>query len=135
MKSYLIILSAWARGVMVSTGAVAARFGRVLFGGKKKVRAFGNAIVLVYPNPPAGALVSTQEHPVQDFLWSDFTAKPRHEYVYRVVPVRGRPKSLSTRRAGRGRRGDRVRHGPDRGRLLQPGRDRQPGVRTVSLTA
>lgn len=48
----------------------------------------------VYPNPPEGALVSTREHPIQDFLWSDFTAKPDHEYVYEVVPVRGVPKNL-----------------------------------------
>jgi phosphatidylserine/phosphatidylglycerophosphate/cardiolipin synthase-like enzyme len=48
----------------------------------------------VYPNPPEGALVSTQEHPIQDFLWSDFTAKAGHKYVYTVVPVRGKPKNL-----------------------------------------
>ena len=45
-------------------------------------------------NPPPGTLVSTQEHPVQDFLWSDFTAKPGHDYVYKVVPVYGQPKNL-----------------------------------------
>jgi phosphatidylserine/phosphatidylglycerophosphate/cardiolipin synthase-like enzyme len=48
----------------------------------------------VYPNPPRGSLVSTHHHPIQDFLWSDFTAKPAHDYVYRVVPVRGKPKKL-----------------------------------------
>ncbi len=47
-----------------------------------------------YKNPPKGTLVSTQEHPVQDFVWSDFTAKPNHKYVYKVVPVYGKPKSL-----------------------------------------
>lgn len=47
-----------------------------------------------YPNPPDGALVSTYEHPIQDFMWSDFTAKPDRHYVYRVVPVRGKPKKL-----------------------------------------
>jgi phosphatidylserine/phosphatidylglycerophosphate/cardiolipin synthase-like enzyme len=47
-----------------------------------------------YPNPPDGALVSTQEHPVQDFLWSDFTTKPGRKYTYRVVPVSGKPKNL-----------------------------------------
>ena len=50
-----------------------------------------------YPNPPRGALVSTQQHPVQDFVWSDFTAKPEHEYVYKVVPVYGQPKNLRYR--------------------------------------
>lgn len=47
-----------------------------------------------YPNPPDGALVSTREHPIQDFLWSDFTAKPGREYIYTVVPVTGKPKKL-----------------------------------------
>jgi len=46
------------------------------------------------PNPQQGTLVSTQDHPVQDFLWSDFTAKPDHDYVYKVVPVYGQPKNL-----------------------------------------
>ena len=48
----------------------------------------------VYPNPPEGVLTSTQEHPIQDFLWSDFTAKPHHDYIYKIVPVRGEPKNL-----------------------------------------
>ncbi len=48
----------------------------------------------VYPNPPEGSLTSTHDHPIQDFLWSDFTAKPEHDYLYRVVPVRGQPSAL-----------------------------------------
>ena len=47
-----------------------------------------------YPNPPDGALVTTYEHPVQDFLWSDFTAKPGRTYIYTVVPVSGKPANL-----------------------------------------
>jgi hypothetical protein len=47
-----------------------------------------------FKDPLPGSLVSTQENPVQDFLWSDFTAKPGHKYVYRVVPVYGQPKDL-----------------------------------------
>jgi phosphatidylserine/phosphatidylglycerophosphate/cardiolipin synthase-like enzyme len=46
------------------------------------------------PNPPRGTQVSTHEHPVQDFLWSDFTAKPQHDYVYKIVSVSGEPKNL-----------------------------------------
>jgi len=46
------------------------------------------------PHPVPGGLVSTLEHPVQDFLWSDFTAKPDHHYTYRIVPLYDRPKSL-----------------------------------------
>jgi phosphatidylserine/phosphatidylglycerophosphate/cardiolipin synthase-like enzyme len=48
-----------------------------------------------FENPPSGSLVSTQEHPVQDFVWSDFTAKPDHQYIYKVVPVYGQPKNLT----------------------------------------
>jgi len=43
---------------------------------------------------PAGAPVSTREHPVQDFLWQDFTARPGRRYDYRVVPLSGKPKKL-----------------------------------------
>jgi hypothetical protein len=31
---------------------------------------------------------------VQDFVWSDFTAKPDHKYVYNVIPIYGQPKNL-----------------------------------------
>src|SRR6266481_7694963 len=48
----------------------------------------------VYPNPPEGTLVSTRKHPIQDFLWSDFTAKAGRDYLYQVVPVRGEPENL-----------------------------------------
>jgi phosphatidylserine/phosphatidylglycerophosphate/cardiolipin synthase-like enzyme len=47
------------------------------------------------PDLPAGTLVSTHENPIQDFAWGDFTAKPNHKYVYRVVPVYGKPKALN----------------------------------------
>jgi len=43
---------------------------------------------------PPGSSVSTLEHPVQDFQWNDFTAKPDHTYTYRVVALRGKPKKL-----------------------------------------
>ncbi|PSB25481.1 phospholipase D-like domain-containing protein [Stenomitos frigidus] len=46
------------------------------------------------PNLPPGSLVSTLEHPIQAFLWGDFTAKPAHDYTYRVVALRGKPKKL-----------------------------------------
>lgn len=48
----------------------------------------------VYPDPPTSVLVSTREHPVQDFLWSDFTAKPGRHYRYRVVALYGKPRNL-----------------------------------------
>lgn len=46
------------------------------------------------PYPAPGTLVSTQEHPVQGFLWGDYTAKANNEYVYKVVPVYGTPRNL-----------------------------------------
>ena len=46
------------------------------------------------PTPKPGSLVSTQEHPIQDFHWGDYTAKPDHNYTYTVVPVYGQPKNL-----------------------------------------
>lgn len=41
-----------------------------------------------------GCPVSTMEHPVQSFLWGDFTAKRKHSYTYRIVAMRGKPKNL-----------------------------------------
>jgi phosphatidylserine/phosphatidylglycerophosphate/cardiolipin synthase-like enzyme len=35
-----------------------------------------------------GTLVDTNRHPIQDFLWSDFTAEEGTEYTYRVVAMR-----------------------------------------------
>jgi phosphatidylserine/phosphatidylglycerophosphate/cardiolipin synthase-like enzyme len=46
------------------------------------------------PNPTPGTLISTQQHPVQGFVWGDYTAKANHTYVYKVVPVYGTPKNL-----------------------------------------
>jgi phosphatidylserine/phosphatidylglycerophosphate/cardiolipin synthase-like enzyme len=43
---------------------------------------------------PPGTPVSLRDHPLQSFQWGDYTAKPGHEYVYRVVCMRGTPKSL-----------------------------------------
>jgi phosphatidylserine/phosphatidylglycerophosphate/cardiolipin synthase-like enzyme len=45
-------------------------------------------------NSPPGTLVSTLENPIQDFQWGDYTAKPGHTYIYRVVPAYGTPENL-----------------------------------------
>lgn len=37
---------------------------------------------------------STWEHPVQSFLWGDYTAKPDTYYKYSVVPMYGKPGKL-----------------------------------------
>jgi phosphatidylserine/phosphatidylglycerophosphate/cardiolipin synthase-like enzyme len=41
-----------------------------------------------------GKQVSTWDNPVQSFLWNDYTAKPTHDYTFRVVPVYGTPEAL-----------------------------------------
>jgi phosphatidylserine/phosphatidylglycerophosphate/cardiolipin synthase-like enzyme len=42
----------------------------------------------------AGTLVPLDEHPVQSFLWADYTPKPATTYSYRIIPMRGQPKNL-----------------------------------------
>jgi hypothetical protein len=51
----------------------------------------------VVPQPDPNNFYSTREHPIQGFAWSDYTAKPGHQYTYRFVPRYGMPKTLSDR--------------------------------------
>ncbi|MDB5269090.1 MAG: hypothetical protein JWP58_2130 [Hymenobacter sp.] len=46
------------------------------------------------PQPELGKLYSSQQHPVQDFLWGDYAAHPGNRYRYRVVPLYGTPAQL-----------------------------------------
>ena len=48
----------------------------------------------VIRHPDETTQVSTFDHPVQSFLWDDFTAKPGQAYEYLFHPVKGRPKNL-----------------------------------------
>lgn len=41
------------------------------------------------PGLAAGAKHSTRQHPIQDFAWSDYSAKPGHRYTYRVLALKG----------------------------------------------
>jgi len=43
---------------------------------------------------PPGSPVSTAEHPIQSFLWADYTAKANLRYRYRIVPLHGTAKNL-----------------------------------------
>jgi phosphatidylserine/phosphatidylglycerophosphate/cardiolipin synthase-like enzyme len=45
----------------------------------------------VVPHPAEGVLYSTRRHPIQGFTWSDFSAKPGHDYTYEIVALRGTP--------------------------------------------
>jgi phosphatidylserine/phosphatidylglycerophosphate/cardiolipin synthase-like enzyme len=38
--------------------------------------------------------ITTLEHPIQSFLWSDYTAEPGRQYVFRIVPMYGNPGAL-----------------------------------------
>jgi phosphatidylserine/phosphatidylglycerophosphate/cardiolipin synthase-like enzyme len=42
---------------------------------------------------PPGTPVSTAEHPVQGFMWADYTAKAGTRYLFRIVPMYGTPKN------------------------------------------
>jgi phosphatidylserine/phosphatidylglycerophosphate/cardiolipin synthase-like enzyme len=48
----------------------------------------------VIPFPDASTVVSTFEHPVQSFVWDDFTGRPDSEYTYLFHPLKGTPKNL-----------------------------------------
>jgi hypothetical protein len=41
----------------------------------------------VEPTPAVGEQFSSREHPFQSFQWSDYSAKPDHEYTYEVVTL------------------------------------------------
>jgi phosphatidylserine/phosphatidylglycerophosphate/cardiolipin synthase-like enzyme len=45
------------------------------------------------PGFPPGTGVPTNKHPIQSFLWADFTAKGAHSYAYKVVAIRGTPEA------------------------------------------
>ncbi|MGY3438887.1 MULTISPECIES: phospholipase D-like domain-containing protein [unclassified Marinovum] len=46
------------------------------------------------PGGDLGALHSTREHPIQSFLWSDYSAEPGRRYSYRVIALKGTPAAL-----------------------------------------
>jgi len=48
----------------------------------------------VIPKPDEKTSVKTSSHPVQSFVWDDFTAKPDHKYEYVFHPLKGTPKKL-----------------------------------------
>jgi phosphatidylserine/phosphatidylglycerophosphate/cardiolipin synthase-like enzyme len=51
----------------------------------------------VVPHPDENTRVSTMDHPVQSFVWDDFTAKPGYRYRYLFHPLKGTPKNLDRR--------------------------------------
>jgi len=51
----------------------------------------------IVPLPDESTIYSTRDHPLQTFYWGDYTAKPGHDYTYRIVPRYGTPKNLEDR--------------------------------------
>lgn len=46
------------------------------------------------PGTATGERVSTRRHPVQSFLWADYTVGPGQRYTYRVLALGGTPAAL-----------------------------------------
>lgn len=51
----------------------------------------------VEPAPAPGEQFSSRTHPFQSFQWSDYSAKPNHEYTYEVFALYGPPNALEER--------------------------------------
>lgn len=49
----------------------------------------------VVPKPKPGQSYSSLEHPIQSFLWGDYSAKPGKTYDFIVRPVYGKPGALT----------------------------------------
>src|SRR5690349_17679770 len=45
----------------------------------------------VVPNPTSTVIYPSNRHPVQSMWWGDYSAKPKHDYTYQIVPVYGSP--------------------------------------------
>ncbi|HEV3304452.1 MAG TPA: phospholipase D-like domain-containing protein [Planctomycetaceae bacterium] len=46
------------------------------------------------PGLGPGGQVSSRQHPFQTFQWADYSAKPKHDYTYTVIPLGGAPRNL-----------------------------------------
>lgn len=54
--------------------------------------------VIPDPKPPTGKNApryTTEDHPIQSFIWSDYTAAPGKTYRFRIFPRYGRPGALT----------------------------------------
>ncbi|TKC09684.1 phospholipase D-like domain-containing protein [Pedobacter frigoris] len=48
----------------------------------------------IIPDPNEDTVVSTEDHPVQSFVWDDFTCKDNSRYTYWFHPIKGTPNAL-----------------------------------------
>ena len=51
----------------------------------------------VEPHPAAGSQFSSLKQPFQTFQWADYSAKPGHDYTYKVIAMYGSPAALEQR--------------------------------------
>jgi phosphatidylserine/phosphatidylglycerophosphate/cardiolipin synthase-like enzyme len=62
-------------------------------GSRKRMRGY-KVFKSIIPKPDKDTEVSTWDHPVQSFVWDDFTAKDGTRYDYYFHPLRGTPAHL-----------------------------------------
>jgi phosphatidylserine/phosphatidylglycerophosphate/cardiolipin synthase-like enzyme len=48
----------------------------------------------IIPNPNINTVANTYSHPVQSFVWDDFSCYDDHTYEYYFYPLKGKPKNL-----------------------------------------
>ena len=46
-----------------------------------------------------GKIITTEEHPVQSYIWSDYGATPGTRYKFKIVPMMGQPGALQPKGA------------------------------------
>lgn len=65
--------------------------------GKKPLDMYGYKVFpSIIPNADGESPVKTSRHPIQSFVWDDFTARPGAEYEYSFRPLKGTPKKLDS---------------------------------------
>jgi phosphatidylserine/phosphatidylglycerophosphate/cardiolipin synthase-like enzyme len=64
---------------------------------EKKVMPGFKVFRSVIAHPTTKTQVSTWDHPIQSFVWDDFTAKPDHLYQYIFHPLKGTPQHIDRR--------------------------------------
>ncbi len=67
--------------------------------GKSKTIRGAKVFKSVLPKPTPKDRISTREHPVQSFVWDDFTTAPGVDYEYRFIPMKGKPGALEPQEA------------------------------------
>ena len=75
-------------------GLLGFAFKREVAGGGEKWLTSLKVFKSVEPNPQAGTIYSTEQYPIQSFLWGDYTASPDTAYKFSIYPMYGTPGAL-----------------------------------------